>query len=119
MNYIVNPRTFYFMNIVGNLQVFLILTGIILLEIGGVVLGVLFAECCDLKRYPKEARFGKTCMIVSIVLLLGAVFIPSKETLIEMEIARHVTYDSTETAVQMIQEATDYILEKTGGKETE
>lgn len=117
MNYIVDPRMFYFMNVVGNLQTFIIVAGLLLLVIAAVILITLYIDD-DLKGHPKEARFGTACMIVSVALLLGCVFIPSKETLIEMEIAKHVTYDSAETAVQMIQEATDYILEKTGGKES-
>lgn len=117
MNYIVDPRMFYFMNIVGNLQAFLICAGAILLVIGAIIFIGLYANS-DFKVYPKEARFGTACLIVSVALFLASVFIPSKETLIEMEIAKHVTYDSAETAVQMIQEATDYILEKTGGKES-
>lgn len=117
MNYIVDPRMFYFMNIVGNLRAFVISAGAILLVIGAIVLLVLYIDS-DFKVYPKKARFGIACLIVSAALFLAAVFIPSKETPIEMEIAKHVTYDSAETAVQMIQEATDYILEKTGGKES-
>lgn len=117
MNYIVDPRMFYFMNVVGNLQTFIIVVGAILLVIAAVILIALFIDD-DFNRYPKRARFGTACLIISAVLCLGSVFIPSKETLIEMEIAKHVTYDSAETAVQMIQEATDYILENTGGKES-
>lgn len=117
MNYIVDPRMFYIMDIVGNLQAFLIIAAIVLLAIGGITLGVLYAES-DLKSHPKEARFGKAALIIGIALCFASVFIPSKETLIEMEIASNVTYDSAETAIQMIQEATDYILEKTGGNES-
>ena len=117
MNYIIDPRWFYFINIVGNLQAFMIIAAICLVAAGGIILGVLYAES-GFKNCPKEARLGKVCITVGIVLALALVFIPSKETLIEMEIAKHVTYDSTETAVQMIHEATDYILEKTGGKES-
>lgn len=111
MNYIVDPRWFYFVDVVSNMQVFVISAAIVALAAGGVILGVLYAES-ELEAYPKEKRLGKTCVIIGIILCLAAVFIPSKETLIEMEIARHVTYDSAETVVQMIQEATDYILEK-------
>ena len=118
MNYIVDPRWFYFVNVVSNLEVFVICAAIVFLAVGGITLGVLYAES-DFKDFPKETRFGKACVIIGVIICLAAVFIPSKETLIEMEIARHVTYDSTETAVQMIQEATDYILEKTGGKDNE
>ena len=117
MNYIVDPRWFYFVNVVNNLEVFMICAAIVFLAVGGVTLGVLYAERA-FKDFPKEKRFGKACVIIGVIMCLAAVFIPSKETLIEMEIARHVTYDSTETAVQMIQEATDYILEKTGEKDS-
>ena len=117
MNHIVDPRWFYFVNVVSNLEVLAICAAVVFLAVGGVILGVLYAES-DFKGFPKETRFGKACVIIGVIMCLVAVFIPSKETLIEMEIARHVMYDSTETAVQMIQEATDYILEKTGEKDS-
>ena len=117
MNYIVDPRWFYFVNVVSNLEVLVICAAVVFLAVGGIIFGVLYAES-NFKDFPKETRFGKACVIIGVIMCLAAVFIPSKETLIEMEIARHVTYDSTETAVQMIQEATDYILEKTGEKDS-
>ena len=47
-----------------------------------------------------------------MTILMVGIFIPSKRTLIEMEVAKHATYENMEIVEEKIKDATDYILEK-------
>lgn len=56
-------------------------------------------------------RLMKALIILGVITALACVFIPSKETLIEMKIASYATYDNAAIAAQQIKQAADYIVD--------
>jgi hypothetical protein len=51
------------------------------------------------------------CGIVLAASMIGVVFIPSKNTLIEMQVARFATYENAEWTVETVKSAVDYIVD--------
>jgi hypothetical protein len=43
-----------------------------------------------------------------------AIFVPNKETLMQIMIARYATYDNATAVIQAVQNAADYIIETVG-----
>lgn len=109
--YIIDPMWFYWVSVADGLKALCIVLPIVTFA-AGVIFSVITCSESDDDDYKK--RFIKTCFIVAailLVVLIMAIFIPSKETLIQMEIAKHATYENTEVLMQKIKEASDYILE--------
>ena len=109
MNYIINPVWFYLMSVTDALK----------------WLSAIFAGCCALAAifllidsydYCGEERFKqqkivKTFFAWCAVCTVFAVFIPSKNTLMQIMVAKYTTYDNASAAIQAVQNAADYIIE--------
>ena len=109
--YIIDPMWFYWVSVADGLKAFCIVVPIVI-SAGGFILSVV--RYSDLDDDDDKKAFIKTCLIAAALITMVfiiAIFIPSKETLIQMEIAKHATYDNTEMLLQKIKEATDYILQ--------
>jgi len=53
--------------------------------------------------------------VVSCVrVFVGVIFIPSRNTMLEMQIARYATYENAEWTVETIKSAVDYIVQAIG-----
>ena len=50
------------------------------------------------------------------MLIILTILIPSKETMIQMQLAKFGTYENAGKAIEAIQDATDYILEHLKGE---
>lgn len=105
MNYIINPSWFYWISVVESIQILAIFAAIIL-GIGWVL--IFFSYTID-GEGKKRTLVLMALLIVSLVLI--AIFIPSKETLIQMKIAEFATYDNAKITIDTIKSAADYILE--------
>lgn len=120
MNYIINPMWFYWINVAEGLNcifgVTAILLGVTELVLGSIALisyslGRNFGpEDVDMKRAKAMIKPIIICGVVLIVSMVGVVFIPSKNTLIEMQVARYATYENAEWTVDAIKSAVDYIV---------
>lgn len=118
MDYIINPMWFYWLQVVDMIR------GTI---IGGMfIFGFVLAFCvvsyiilkaneCD-KDCEEAAKQTKRIAVIFAIMILGFTFIPSKQTLIEMEVAKHATYSKEESIEEQIINAMDYILDKLEGK---
>jgi hypothetical protein len=122
MDYIIDPMWFYWLQIVDSIQgvcgVIAILSGVI----GVIMLVFYFASvvegCTDEEDSRKRLKgLIKPLAVCFIIAMTVAVFIPSKQTLIEMEIAKHATYSNVESIKEQITDAADYILDRLEGKE--
>lgn len=60
-----------------------------------------------LKLYKKLTKISFSVLVVCGLLYI---FIPSKETSVEMLIAKYVTYENTQWTLEKIKEAVDYII---------
>lgn len=117
MNYIIDPMWFYWVNVVDSLRVIGEAAGII----SGIAAAVLFVLAAFAKTIDddddgakKFAKIGIRLGVITAISVALVVFIPSKQTLIEMQIARFATYENAEWTVETIKQAVDYIVEAVG-----
>ena len=128
MNYIINPGWFYWMQVINGLNVaFEIIAGIAVFA--AVVLAVLalinyftgkdYRDCVDKFGKPTDSdwlsflsmrKVTIIFVIIAMVSLIISIFIPSKETLISMMIAKYATKENLGMTVEGIKSAVDYIL---------
>lgn len=124
MDYIIDPMWFYWLQIVDSVQGLFCIVAIISGAIG-VIMSVLYiasvVEGCTYEEDSRKRLKGliKPLAVCFIIAITVTVFIPSKQTLIEMEIAKHATYSNVESVKEQIKDATDYILDRLEGKENE
>lgn len=121
MNYIINPMWFYWMNIANNLGITCTIV-LILGSVAAVALTIIYTtNKCEIEKFPnisaneqaKNAlikKFLKPLYIIVVMSLIGALFIPSSETMLKMLLAQFATYDNAEIALDGIQSAADYIV---------
>lgn len=114
MNYIINPSWFYWISVADTLKwasiVFLItscVAFIVCLIVSGSFLDY-YGK--DDKDYLKAKKAMNISAIVLIVSSLFLVFIPSRNTLIEMMIAKQATYDNAQWTLETLKSAVDYIV---------
>lgn len=67
-------------------------------------------ECSDYIAGTKAQRVATVLAVLAVILFAIYTFIPSRETLIEMKIARFTTAENAEWTVNAIKSATDYIV---------
>lgn len=122
MNYIINPSWFYWLGVVHSMRGFMLTAFIVSIIIIGVALIIIPVNIKLIRDYPsisdderKVVRFFTKAMKVSIgVCVVGGlflVFVPSKETLIEMMIAKQATYENATWTVDALKSAVDYVVQ--------
>lgn len=123
MTYIINPMWLYWLSVVDR-ACQLVSTAAILLVILSAALFIAAAfckyaavyqnavdeECFEYATGVKMQRIATAVAAVAAILFIIYVFIPSRETLIEMQIARFTTVENAEWALDAIKSATDYIV---------
>lgn len=122
MEYYINPMWFYCLHVVNSIRDFLVL-GAVISAITLLICGVAIIMCLDciknfqnvfdgeLKALPKWRKLVLPSAVTCGVCMLLLVFIPSKETMIEMMIARQVTPQNVEAGVEAIKGAVDYVIQ--------
>lgn len=120
MNYIINPSWFYWISIADGIRTVLIVFSVIsacacfALAIGHIIhkeVGAGFGEDdSDNIMAKKLIKPIKVTLALTVVTAIIAVFIPSRNTLIEMQIARYATYENAELTLDAIKSAVDYIV---------
>ena len=121
MTYIVEPNWIYFINIVDKLRTFI---GVIMIVLGvaSVALFVFYmtglSERASYGEDDSDWKFAKSlkkpmiiCVVLAIIFGIILVFIPSKDTLIEMKIANYATIENAELTLEAFKNAVDYIVE--------
>lgn len=122
MNYIINPSWFYWLGVVNSMHGFMLVAFIVAVIIVGVALIVIPVNVKLIQDYPsisdderKAVRFFtkalKVAIGVCIVAGLFLVFVPSKETLIEMMVAKQATYENATGTVDALKSAVDYVVQ--------
>ena len=122
MNYIINPSWFYWLGVVNSMRGFMLVAFIVAVIIVGVALIVIPVNVKLIRDYPsisdderKAVRFFtkalKVAIGVCIVAGLFLVFVPSKETLIEMMVAKQATYENATGTVDALKSAVDYVVQ--------
>ena len=117
MDYIIDPMWFYWLQVADDVKILSVIVG----AIGGVIAAAiwLWAVCSgetSIEEGKRVAKIAKRYAIMFCLIFIISVFIPSKQTLIEMEIAKHATYSNVECIKEQITDAADYILDRLGRK---
>ena len=104
MEYIISPSWFYWVKIFDSISSISIVVAIIA---GIVWIGLLFVKILE---FDLPKRSIKTSLVVCCVAAILYVFVPNKETMIQMQIARLTTYDNASTVIESIKSAADYVV---------
>lgn len=122
MDYIINPSWFYWLGVVSSLRGFMLAAFIVSIVVIGAALIIIPLDVKLIQDYPNMCDFEKktvqfftkalkVAIGVCIVTGLFLVFVPSKETLIEMMIAKQATYENATWTVDAVKSAVDYIIQ--------
>lgn len=122
MNYIINPSWFYWLGVVNSMRGFMLVTFIVAIIIIGVSLIIIPVNVKLIQDYPsicdderKTVRFFTKALKVAIGVCIASglflVFVPSKETLIEMMVAKQATYENATWTVDALKSAVDYVVQ--------
>lgn len=120
MTYYINPIWFYLMNVSVGIKVFLCILGSVLLVCSMVafIFWITDVDITDLEDDEKKiGKLFKKIIIASVITLLIGIFLPSKETCIEMMIASQVTHENVAATKEEIYELIDYVTDKVRGEE--
>lgn len=122
MNYIVNPMWFYWIDVLSNLDVACcaFFVGGLILCIPSAIIGYIMKtsneylgeDDKDYKAGCMYLQISKKLLPLVIVFLLLAAFIPEKNTLIEMLVAKTATIENCELTLDGIKSVVDYIVIK-------
>lgn len=91
MQPIVNPWLFFVADLVTSLSIACVLITIIMWAFG-----LVYVMDGDDKKDINQIRKGKKCFIIGTTILVVGLLIPSKQTLLEMYVAKNITYDRIE-----------------------
>lgn len=121
MNYIINPMWFYWLSVLSvlkNVAIAATVMGIIACLICFIVkiCNVQYAydryrECCEYASYHTSKKLLNKILVPTIICLMLSIFLPNKETLIEMQVAKIVTVDNVKLTFNAVKEAVDYIIQ--------
>ena len=112
MNYIINPAVFYWMSVVDAICFWAVGSA----ALSGVAAVILFCikyfdDYLDANGVKSMNKIIKTLSIVCIVSIVVTIFTPSKDTMIQMLVAKCATYDNANWTLETIKSAVDYIVE--------
>ena len=122
MNYIINPSWFYWLGVVHSMRGFMLVAFVVAIIIIGVLLIIIQVNVKSIRDYPsicdderKAVRFFTKALKVAIGVCVASglflVFVPSKETLIEMMVAKQATYENATWTVDALKNAVDYVVQ--------
>lgn len=106
--YIISPAWFYWVNVIDVVKCFAIVSAIILL-LGAGLVSLMFMDDVFADERKRYSKILPKIAIAGVIFLLAAIFIPSKETLIEMQVAKYATWENAEWTADAIKDLVDYI----------
>lgn len=122
MNYIINPSWFYWLGVVESMRYFMVTVFVISIVVVIASAIIIPLDVKMIQDYPtmcdfemKTVQFFKKALKIAIVALvisgLILMFVPSKETLIEMMIAKQATYENATWTLDALKSAVDYVIQ--------
>lgn len=121
MEPIISPMFFYWVEVVNSLVITFLTIGIFLFVPFFVcTVCYIYAKnidyCCisekDMIKIRKAWKFGMKISSISILFILISIFLPTKETLIRMEIAKNITPQNVTILKGEVKNVVDYMFEK-------
>ena len=118
MDYIINPSWFYWLSVAEATKIVsFIIAGIAMLVTVVFMIGMLeniqYGEQDE--DYIRHKKIFKIFIAVAIVFFVAGILIPSRQTLIEMMVAKFATYENARLTEQAIKDAVDYIISAVKG----
>ena len=123
MTYIINPMWFYWLSVADKICEATHTLAILLFifSAAAYVMTAAFKfnaldddgfdrECSNYIAGTKAQRIATVLAVLAVIMSAIYTFIPSAETLIEMQIARFATVENAEWTLNAIKSATDYIV---------
>lgn len=122
MNYIINPSWFYWLGVVESMRHFMVAAFIVSIAVVVVSAIIIPMNISMIREFPdmsdderKTVQFFTKALKIAIGVLaisgLVLVFVPSKETLIEMMIAKQATYENATWTLDALKSAVDYVIQ--------
>lgn len=122
MNYIINPCWFYWLGVVESMLYFMVAAFIVSIVVVVVSAIIIPMNISMIREFPdmsdderKTVQFFTKALKIAIGVLvisgLVLVFVPSKETLIEMMIAKQATYENATWTLDALKSAVDYVIQ--------
>lgn len=116
MEYVINPTWFYWLNIVDSVRevAFIYVVCFAVISLIALFVGWLcdiYEDWPDDGIKPPIKKMLVSLSITFVVAVLVLVFVPSKETLIEIQVAKLATYDNVALTVDGIKSVADYIVD--------
>lgn len=112
MEYIINPSWFYWIEVANAVKICSFIAAAILL-ITSIVLAVASHTDDDFNEHEdakKKRKVMAVCLVALALFSVVGIFVPSKQTLIEMMIAKKATYDNVSWTIEQVKEAVDYVI---------
>ena len=113
MNYIINPSVFYWMNVLNGLASVSILF-LIIGSAGILIFGIIWLVDHDYMGEEEDTMIRKIfrwAIPIFVAGLLGTVFIPDKQTMMKILIAKTATVENAEWTVESLKSVVDYIVQ--------
>lgn len=113
MNYIINPSVFYWINVLNSL----VSVSVLLLVIGSagiIILGIIWfvnRDYMDDEETTAIKKVFRLAVPMFVVGLIGIVFIPDKQTMMEILIAKTATVENAEWTIDSLKSVVDYIVQ--------
>ena len=112
MNYIIDPMIFYWIEVIHNLGDIAICLFTISFVGFFILLGSVVGDWyCDDDDMKKGKIAMKWTLVATIVFGLIMIFSPSKQTMIEMLVAKYATVDNAEWTADALKSLVDYIVQ--------
>ena len=122
MNYIINPSWFYWLGVVESMRYFMIAAFIISIAAIIVAIVIVPVDMRMIRDFPdmsnderKSVQFFTKVLKAAIWALaisgLILLFVPSKETIIGMMIAKQATYENATWTLDALKSAVDYVIQ--------
>ena len=122
MNYIINPSWFYWLGVVESMRYFMIAAFIISIAAIIVAIVIVPVDMRMIREFPDMSDderktvqfFTKALKIAIVVLVISGIillFVPSKETIIGMMIAKQATYENATWTLDALKSAVDYVIQ--------
>lgn len=119
---IINPIFFYWLDIVSSLDRAIFCLEVILAILGIAALVIIAVMAAIIQEYPNNCESEKNILkywqkILKIAIglfclfMIVGIFIPSKETLLSIMVAKFATYENAAWTLDTVKSAVDYIIE--------
>lgn len=113
MNYIINPSVFYWINVLNGLTSISILF-LVIGSAGILIFGIIWLvdhAYMDEEEDTVIRKIFRWAVPMFVAGLLGTVFIPDKQTMMEILIAKTATVENAEWTIDSLKSVVDYIVQ--------